>query len=143
MELGKKIRQLRQKAQYTQEQLGEKLGVGAQAVSKWENAVGMPDISLLPALAEVFGVSIDDLFDLTAEQRLNRIENRLAYPSMQVFFYICEYLGVTPSEFFDGGNSAPARRRELHSAVDRLNEAQTELVLTLVRELLNDKGRKP
>ena len=34
MELGKKIRQLRQKAQYTQEQLGEKLGVGAQAVSK-------------------------------------------------------------------------------------------------------------
>lgn len=74
---------------------------------------------------------------------INRIENRLAYPSMQVFFYICEYLGVTPSEFFDGGNSAPARRRELHSAVDRLNEAQTELVLTLIRELLNDKGRKP
>lgn len=74
---------------------------------------------------------------------INRIENRLAYPSMQVFFYICEYLGVTPNEFFDGGNSAPVRRRELHSAVDRLNEAQTELVLTLVRELLNDKGRKP
>ena len=79
----------------------------------------------------------------SAQKRLRRIENRLAYPSMQVFFYICEYLGVTPSEFFDGGNSAPARRRELHSAVDRLNEAQTELVLTLVRELLNDKGRKP
>jgi transcriptional regulator with XRE-family HTH domain len=74
---------------------------------------------------------------------INRIENRLAYPSMQVFFYICEYLGVTPSEFFDGDNSAPAQRRELHSAVERLNEAQTELVLTLIRELLNDKGRKP
>ena len=79
MELGKKIRQLRLKARITQEQLAEKLGVGAQAVSKWENAVGMPDITLLPGLAEAFGVSIDDLFDLTAEQRLNRIENRLDF----------------------------------------------------------------
>ena len=77
MELGKKIRQLRFKAGLTQEQLGEKLGIGAQAVSKWENAVAMPDISLLPSLAETFGVSIDELFDLTSEQRLNRIENSL------------------------------------------------------------------
>ncbi len=77
MELGKKIRQLRFKAGLTQEQLAEKLGVAAQSVSKWENAVAMPDITALPLLAEVFGVSIDDLFDLTAEQRLNRIENRM------------------------------------------------------------------
>ena len=77
MELGKKIRQLRIKAGLTQEQLGEKLGIGAQAVSKWENAVAMPDIATLPPLAEVFGVSIDDLFDVTTEQRLNRIENRM------------------------------------------------------------------
>ena len=77
MELGKKIRQLRFKAGLTQEQLAEKLGVAAQSVSKWENAVAMPDITTLPLLAEVFGVSIDDLFDLTADQRLNRIENRM------------------------------------------------------------------
>ena len=79
MELGKKIKQLRLKAQMTQEQLADQLGVSAQAVSKWENSVGMPDIALLPGLAEVFGVSIDDLFDLTTEQRLNRIENRLDF----------------------------------------------------------------
>lgn len=54
MELGKRIRQLRFRAGLTQEQLAEKLGVGAQAVSKWENAVAMPDISLLPLLAEIF-----------------------------------------------------------------------------------------
>lgn len=77
MELGKKIRALRFKAGLTQEQLAEKLGVGAQSVSKWENAVAMPDITALPLLAEIFGVSIDDLFDLTTEQRLNRIENRM------------------------------------------------------------------
>ena len=77
MELGKKIKQLRFKAKLTQEQLAEKLAVAPQSVSKWENAVAMPDITLLPLLAEVFGVSIDDLFDLTTEQRLNRIENRM------------------------------------------------------------------
>ena len=77
MELGKKIKQLRFKAGMTQEQLAEKLGIGPQSVSKWENAVAMPDISTLPLLAEIFGVTIDDLFDLTTDQRLNRIENRM------------------------------------------------------------------
>ncbi len=77
MELGKKIRQLRFKAGLTQEQLAERLGIGPQSVSKWENAVAMPDITALPLIAEIFGVSIDDLFDLTADQRLNRIENRM------------------------------------------------------------------
>lgn len=77
MELGKKIRQLRFKANLTQEQLADKIGVAAQSVSKWENDVAMPDITTLPLIAETFGVSIDDLFDLTTEQRFNRIENRL------------------------------------------------------------------
>ena len=77
MELGKKIKQLRFKASLTQEQLAESVGVSAQAVSKWENSAAMPDITLLPKLAEIFGVSIDDLFDLSVEQRLNRIENRM------------------------------------------------------------------
>ena len=77
MELGKKIRQLRFKAGMTQEQLAEQLGISPQSLSKWENAVAMPDISTLPLLAEVFGVTIDDLFDLTAEQRFNRIEHRM------------------------------------------------------------------
>ena len=77
MELGKKIRQLRFKANLTQEQLADRIGVAAQSVSKWENDVAMPDITTLPLLAEIFGVSIDDLFDLTTEQHFNRIENRL------------------------------------------------------------------
>ena len=77
MDLGQKIRQLRRKAGLTQEQLAEKLGIGGQSVSKWENAASMPDITLLPLLAETFGISIDDLFDLSNDQRLNRIENSL------------------------------------------------------------------
>ena len=77
MELDQKIKQLRFKAGLTQEQLARRLGVAPQSVSKWENAVAMPDITTLPLLAEVFGVSIDELFDLSSEQRLNRIENSL------------------------------------------------------------------
>lgn len=77
MELGKKIRQLRLRAGLTQELLASALGLGPQSVSKWETGAALPDITLLPLLAETFGVSIDDLFDLTVEQRLNRLENKL------------------------------------------------------------------
>lgn len=77
MKIGNKIRQIRIKAALTQEQLASKLGVSAQSVSKWENEISMPDITLLPDIAEIFGVSIDELFDLTTEQKLKRIENRI------------------------------------------------------------------
>ena len=76
MEMGQKIKQLRYKAGLTQEQLAEQMGVSAQSVSKWEAGASMPDISLLPILAETFGVSIDELFELTREQRfLNPLSN--------------------------------------------------------------------
>lgn len=77
MDIGNKIKQLRYKSGFTQEQLASKLGISAQSVSKWETSVSMPDITLLPLLAEEFGVSIDELFDLSAEQTLNRIEKRI------------------------------------------------------------------
>ena len=77
MELGQKIKQLRYKASLTQEQLADILGLSPQAISKWENSVSMPDISLLPQIAEVFGISIDDLFGLTSEQKFHRIERRM------------------------------------------------------------------
>ena len=38
---------------------------------------------------------------------INALENRNGFPSMQVFFYICEYLGVTPAEFFDSDIAIP------------------------------------
>lgn len=77
MKISEKIKSLRKKAGMTQEQLADRLGVSGQSVSKWENEISMPDISLLPFIAECFGVSIDELFDLTVEERLNRIENRM------------------------------------------------------------------
>ena len=77
IEIGAKIKSLRLSASMTQEQLAQKLGVTAQAVSKWESGTNMPDIQLLPELSVIFGVSIDELFAMTDEHRMKRIENML------------------------------------------------------------------
>ena len=60
--LGSNIMRLRKENDLTQEQLANGLGITYQAVSKWETGVSSPDISMLPLLADVFEVSIDELF---------------------------------------------------------------------------------
>ncbi len=59
--MGKRIANLRKQKAMTQEQLANQLGVTAQAVSKWENDLSCPDISILPQLAEALGVTTDEL----------------------------------------------------------------------------------
>jgi transcriptional regulator with XRE-family HTH domain len=59
--ISKNIAELRRKKGVTQETLAEVVGISAQAVSKWESG-GLPDIELLPAIADYFGISIDELF---------------------------------------------------------------------------------
>ena len=60
--MGQIIRRLRKEKNLTQEELSELLGVTSQAVSKWENDVGMPDISQVVPIAHVLGVTTDILF---------------------------------------------------------------------------------
>lgn len=60
--LSRNIRALREAQGVTQEQLAAALNISFQAVSKWENAVSVPDTMMLPCIAQYFGVSIDDLF---------------------------------------------------------------------------------
>ena len=62
MTIGSNIKRLRMNKGITQEQLGEVLGVSSQAVSKWENGIALPDITLAPILARYFGISMDELF---------------------------------------------------------------------------------
>ena len=62
--MGQVIRRLRREKNLSQEQLAEQLGVTFQAVSKWENDAGMPDISQVVPIAHVFGVSTDVLFGM-------------------------------------------------------------------------------
>ena len=60
--LGNKIAYYRRLNAMTQEELGNLLNVSAQAVSKWEQLLTSPDIMLLPEIAKVFDISIDELF---------------------------------------------------------------------------------
>lgn len=62
--IGQIIKRLRKKEGFTQEEFAVLLGVTSQAVSKWENNTGMPDISLIVPIAHVFGVSTDVLFGI-------------------------------------------------------------------------------
>ena len=59
--LGKRIAALRREKELKQDELAELLNVSPQAVSKWENDLSCPDISLLPELARILGVTVDEL----------------------------------------------------------------------------------
>jgi len=59
--IGKKIADLRKASGMTQQQLADKLSVTNKAISKWETGRGLPDTAILPTLASVLGVSIDDI----------------------------------------------------------------------------------
>ena len=73
--LGKRIAAYRKELGLTQEGLAEKLGITAQAVSKWENDLSCPDISMLPRLANIFRVTTDELLGIQREEK-NREEEK-------------------------------------------------------------------
>lgn len=58
---GTRFQRLRKKYNLTQEDVAQRVGVSAQAVSKWENDLSAPDISILPTLADMFHISLDEL----------------------------------------------------------------------------------
>ena len=76
MNIGNNIKKMRLDKKLTQGQIAEKLGVSCQAVSKWENNINAPDILLLPEIAKIFDVSIDELFadEATLKNKKSRIE---------------------------------------------------------------------
>ena len=67
LQLGEKIKFLRQKAGNTQLDLANAIGVTGQAVSRWELNAAYPDMELIPSIANYFGVTIDELFGYESE----------------------------------------------------------------------------
>ncbi len=66
--MGAVIRRLRLDRGWTQEALAEKLHLSPQAVSRWETGLSLPDVSQMPQLARLFGVSTDTLYGMDGEQ---------------------------------------------------------------------------
>ena len=95
---GERLAAYRKQQHLTQEQLAQKLGVTNQAVSKWESDQCCPDIMLLPALADVYGISIDALFGRTQQaepqphQDARAVINTLPWPDDDDLRAVC-YVG--------------------------------------------------
>ena len=74
-----------------------------------------------------------------ANNYINNIENKKSLPAMQSFFYICEYLGVTPQEFFDEGNTYPETLKEFIAEARQLDPQSMQYILGIMKELNSRK----
>ena len=70
---------------------------------------------------------------------VNRIENKKSLPSLQGLFYICEYLNITPKEFFDDGVENPAQLNEIIAELKKLDADALASVLPVIKELNRKK----
>ena len=149
MTMGQIIKELRKGRGFTQEKLAERLGVTYQAISKWENDSGMPDISQIVPLATIFDVSTDFLFgiDHTSEtedalkivstansiQEYGKLDTYLKaydilldglkkYPNNYVIMFNCMNLGFTLSLPENGWLYAKGRAEAiLHETIRQAN----------------------
>ncbi|MBR5767614.1 MAG: helix-turn-helix transcriptional regulator, partial [Clostridia bacterium] len=81
IKLSEQLKKLRREKGNTQEDLANHLGISTQAVSKWEREEGYPDITLLPAIASYYNVSVDDLLGvgkIEKEKKLNAYRDKNA-----------------------------------------------------------------
>ncbi len=96
MTLAEKIKQIRRTFDLSQEELAEKINVSRQVVTKWENEGGLPEISNLKLLAELFGTSIDFLLDDEKQIEYPVLKEKIVMKEKNSFFnrydYTVEYL---------------------------------------------------
>lgn len=91
----------------------------------------------LAKLREEKGVSARDM-SLSMGQNpgyINNIESGKSMPSLSGIFYICEYLGITPKDFFDVETKNPTKANELYNIAKRLNDEQLDNLIALAKGL--------
>lgn len=98
MTLGKKLSNYRTIHGMTQGQLGDRLNVSAQAVSKWENDLATPDIVTLKRLSELYHVTLDELVDLNSGFSVPEEEEAENEPEIKIPIGFCKRCGITVTE---------------------------------------------
>lgn len=73
------------------------------------------------------------------EGYINQIETKRSLPSLPGLFYICEYFGITPQEFFDEGNAYPGRLKEVVEDLKKLDGPLFDRIADLINELARKK----
>ena len=71
-----------------------------------------------------------------SEGYINNVENGVNFPSMTVFFYICDYLNVTPGEFFDFDSKNPTKLDAMINDLKMLDNKQLDTISALVKDLI-------
>lgn len=72
---------------------------------------------------------------------INRIENRQTFPSMQVFFYICEYFEISPKEFFDEDNINPVKINTILSGLKKMDDIQLDAITAVINGLQHSETK--
>ena len=100
LNIGTKIRELRHRDGRTQDNLADALGVTAQAVSRWESSGSYPDMEIVPAIANYFHVSIDELFGYQ-DKREEMIQNILQMSDKMLSQCAQMYPGSLSEDFYE------------------------------------------
>ena len=112
--------------------MGYNMGEGGDSMDE-------KDFSLrLAQLREKKGVSARDM-SLSMGQNpgyINNIESGKSMPSLTGIFYICDYLGITPSEFFDMEAQNPTKLNEIIANLKRLDDRQLDTISMLIRDIV-------
>lgn len=67
---------------------------------------------------------------------INNIENKKNLPSMSMFFYICEYLEISPQDFFDFDNRNPEKLNEISGYLKQVNDEQLNNLIGIIKGLI-------
>ena len=70
-----------------------------------------------------------------SESYINKIENKRTLPSLTGFIYICEYLNITPQEFFDPTNADPCKNNELLIEFEKLSPTHADHILQIIKDI--------
>ncbi|PEM04201.1 XRE family transcriptional regulator [Bacillus cereus] len=96
MIFSERLKEEREKRNWSQNDLAEKLHVSRQSVSKWETGKNYPSIEIIIHLSDLFGITIDELLrsDEELTQKIIEDSKQLAYPKWKVFFDSLFMIGV-------------------------------------------------
>lgn len=133
--IGIQISKFRKAAGMTQEELGEKVGISGQAVSRWECG-GTPDVTLLPAIADKLGVTIDALFGRDGSERVD-VEDVVgswlcSFPKKERLSRLCRLVWASVKHLLDDGLGIP-EMGYLETCLPDMGDGLNRLMLSQIR----------
>ena len=121
---GNMVAALRKEKGMTQLELAEKMGVTDKAVSKWERDLSFPDVSSIPKLAEILGVTVDELMQVKAESKEEPLKKRIDEIVDVAFKGVALAMGIAVVVL------SIMKQIEMESAITMLGIGLTSLAIT-------------